>query len=514
MAITLEDITTLQLDGTGSFDTLMQAVRLHVADAKKKNEITQEQAGNIYVNVIPGIIAEAVKYELQKDIVAQQVNQEMYKTDIAAKELAIKEEELKQAQSQAAVKGIEQAIATDPLYKDAKVDEVVTTTDILKKNYEKAQKEVDLYIEKLIAEKEKNGGVTWEYRYKKYYNDYKGTTHIQPWAYRSGTDTDGNTVYGLWKEEDSKEYIGTTEIEAGSSVELPILPKTTETLYGYTTSNGEFVQQDAYDDTGTASIIDSAVVYLSESGTYEFTSVPLRIYDADNKTFSTSTIKNEVYMGKGYLLMYQDRYVLANPTVDTIEKQGTDGDWWDDLLANLSTPGDVADCYARWLDDPNTDEFGGTDDAEGTGKVTLFVNAVLLAGDTNTKTYDVAVNEAYTKDYTYEYEWYHELDSKIVTDTPAESMLKVQMDEIKSKTNLYDRQIKGFDETRADRLLKMGIDVQTVYMNANGNGGTGFAMNQLEHGDNKDYNIYRALFDEALQFKKGKAENKGIVTIK
>jgi len=80
MAITLTDITEIDLNGNGSFDKLMRAVRLHINDAVNNNEITQGDAGEIYTNVIPSIVQQAVQFEMQKDALTAQLEQEQIKT--------------------------------------------------------------------------------------------------------------------------------------------------------------------------------------------------------------------------------------------------------------------------------------------------------------------------------------------------------------------------------------------------------------------------------------------------
>ena len=94
MMVTLNDVTELTLDGNGSFDKLMRAVRLHINDAIQKQEISQSEAGQIYVNVIPSIIQEAVRFEMQKDILNEQLSQEKLKTEIAQKDSELKDKQL------------------------------------------------------------------------------------------------------------------------------------------------------------------------------------------------------------------------------------------------------------------------------------------------------------------------------------------------------------------------------------------------------------------------------------
>ena len=62
--IKFENITTGELDGTGHFDKLMRTLRAHIKEAVENNEITQSEAGQVYVGVMPSLIEQAVQYEL------------------------------------------------------------------------------------------------------------------------------------------------------------------------------------------------------------------------------------------------------------------------------------------------------------------------------------------------------------------------------------------------------------------------------------------------------------------
>jgi len=96
MSAQLEGITELKIDGTGSFDKLMSAVYLHIEQALNSSQITQEQAGAIYTNVIPSIVHESVNFEMQKDVLNEQLVQEKAKTQLLYSDLEVKDAELKQ----------------------------------------------------------------------------------------------------------------------------------------------------------------------------------------------------------------------------------------------------------------------------------------------------------------------------------------------------------------------------------------------------------------------------------
>ena len=84
--INIANVTEADLNGDGSFDRLMKAVRLHINDAVAKNEITQSEAGQIYTNVIPSIIQFSIEFELKKQLTNMQIQQEELKVQITENE--------------------------------------------------------------------------------------------------------------------------------------------------------------------------------------------------------------------------------------------------------------------------------------------------------------------------------------------------------------------------------------------------------------------------------------------
>jgi len=174
--ITLEDITDLTLEGEGSFDKLMRAMRLHINDAVYNNEITQSEAGAIYTGVIPTIIQESVRFEMQKNQVWYQSEVERIKYDMA---VADRDNKLLEYD-------VNKQVVEDPSYVVGRIRIAKAEADIAEASADKARTESEIVSEQLIAEKEKNGIVGYRYIYKYKYYDYENIKHnINP------TFTDG-----------------------------------------------------------------------------------------------------------------------------------------------------------------------------------------------------------------------------------------------------------------------------------------------------------------------------------
>lgn len=72
--ITLADLTTAKLDGTGSFDVLMAAVQLHVQREYDKGRIKGQDYAQVYLTALQYAQANAVQFLLGKDEAAAKAN--------------------------------------------------------------------------------------------------------------------------------------------------------------------------------------------------------------------------------------------------------------------------------------------------------------------------------------------------------------------------------------------------------------------------------------------------------
>ena len=66
-AITIEELTEVELDGTGVYDQLMRAVDLHINREFKGNRITGDQYSRVYTEIMGGVLSTSVQFVLQKD---------------------------------------------------------------------------------------------------------------------------------------------------------------------------------------------------------------------------------------------------------------------------------------------------------------------------------------------------------------------------------------------------------------------------------------------------------------
>jgi len=65
--ISIEDLTEVDLEGTGVFDKLMAAMDLHIQREFKGNRITGDQYAKVYTEVMGGVLGSSVQFLLAKD---------------------------------------------------------------------------------------------------------------------------------------------------------------------------------------------------------------------------------------------------------------------------------------------------------------------------------------------------------------------------------------------------------------------------------------------------------------
>ena len=70
--ITIEDITTGSVSGTGIFDKLMQTINLHLLNEFQADRITKSDYGQVYVSALNATLQQAIQFELSKDQAAIQ----------------------------------------------------------------------------------------------------------------------------------------------------------------------------------------------------------------------------------------------------------------------------------------------------------------------------------------------------------------------------------------------------------------------------------------------------------
>ena len=156
MAIKLEDITEIDLEGEGSFDVLMRTLRLHIAEAVTDNEITQSEAGAIYTGVIPSIVQQSVEFELRKDLVAQQILTEIQNTEnsklqgtLISRQTAQIEEQMRLAELARIDNELTTAKQRDSIDKD--IESKTIQDGLVQRNIVNAEKEIEVKTAQIIG---------------------------------------------------------------------------------------------------------------------------------------------------------------------------------------------------------------------------------------------------------------------------------------------------------------------------------------------------------------------------
>lgn len=65
--LTNADLTTKMVDGTGTFDVLMSALRVHLQREFEGNRITGEQYAKVYISLTESAMSQAVQFLIQRD---------------------------------------------------------------------------------------------------------------------------------------------------------------------------------------------------------------------------------------------------------------------------------------------------------------------------------------------------------------------------------------------------------------------------------------------------------------
>lgn len=66
-AVTLDELTKVDLEGDGVFDSLMRTIDLHINREYKGNRITGDQYAKVYTEVTTAVLGQSVSFLLQKD---------------------------------------------------------------------------------------------------------------------------------------------------------------------------------------------------------------------------------------------------------------------------------------------------------------------------------------------------------------------------------------------------------------------------------------------------------------
>ena len=162
--ISITDITTGTLDGTGYFDELMNAIELHIEDQYVKGRIKGSDYANVYLGSIQYALQQAFQFGLSKLQTEEQVRASQVQTDLAEKQNAV-DIALKLKQIEKLDEDIESLNLNDLLKQEMHDDQLLTTLsdrtikeaqsdqDLINKQQQVASMKIDDIVKQLQADK-------------------------------------------------------------------------------------------------------------------------------------------------------------------------------------------------------------------------------------------------------------------------------------------------------------------------------------------------------------------------
>ena len=122
--ILLTDLTTIEVDGTGAFDVLMQATKSHLEQEFVKGRIKGTEYATVYLGSVEHVLNAALQFLLQKDkmaldalLVAKQIELAEVEKDKALAELANTQAGLLKIQAEVELIQAQKALADQQLLK-------------------------------------------------------------------------------------------------------------------------------------------------------------------------------------------------------------------------------------------------------------------------------------------------------------------------------------------------------------------------------------------------------------
>lgn len=88
--ITISDITTGAINGTGSFDKLMQTAKLHLMEEFKQERITGDKYAEAYISIMNNVLAQSIQFSLQ--VTTASANEELIKQKIKTEKAQIEDQ--------------------------------------------------------------------------------------------------------------------------------------------------------------------------------------------------------------------------------------------------------------------------------------------------------------------------------------------------------------------------------------------------------------------------------------
>jgi hypothetical protein len=154
MAITIDNLTTAEIDGTGVFDILMKANKAHLDQEYSKNRIKGSEYATVYLGSLQSVLQTAVAFLLEKDKLALEVELLEQQVLVAQAEVAKANATVLQIQAQTAL--VTQQAANAVLERDilaAQEDKIRAEIELLTLNEAKTAQETQLLLWKTNTEK-------------------------------------------------------------------------------------------------------------------------------------------------------------------------------------------------------------------------------------------------------------------------------------------------------------------------------------------------------------------------
>ena len=155
--ITIEDITTGTVDGTGVFDKLMNAVKEHIKEEYANGRIKGTDYAQVYLGALQGVLGQSVEYVLREKLTEAQVEGAL--KDIVLKEAQIigsgYDNQVKQQQVAESVFRVNNMLPKELEQITAQIEQITAQIEDIAKGIEikDMQKQI-AYVERVIKDKE------------------------------------------------------------------------------------------------------------------------------------------------------------------------------------------------------------------------------------------------------------------------------------------------------------------------------------------------------------------------
>lgn len=149
--ITIDSLTNTTLNGTGTFDKLMQTVKLHLHEEYSENRVRNAEYSSLYLGSLTTVIQQAMTFELQRGISAAQIDLTNKQIERTTAEIAGIEKQNEMLDKQMLKTDAEIALLDkDLLIKDAQIVQAGYQNALLAKQIVLADSQIALEQAKVI----------------------------------------------------------------------------------------------------------------------------------------------------------------------------------------------------------------------------------------------------------------------------------------------------------------------------------------------------------------------------